>query len=56
MKIQITTMIDLRSDTVTRPSKQMLEAMYNARVGDDEHEPITYDDLARVIEVLNEIQ
>ena len=28
-------MIDLRSDTVTRPSKAMLEAMMNARVGDD---------------------
>jgi len=28
-------MIDLRSDTVTRPTKGMLEAMFNARVGDD---------------------
>ncbi|MEI7980187.1 MAG: GntG family PLP-dependent aldolase [Bacteroidota bacterium] len=28
-------MIDLRSDTVTRPSKEMLEAMFSARVGDD---------------------
>jgi threonine aldolase len=27
--------IDLRSDTVTKPSKGMLEAMMNARVGDD---------------------
>lgn len=27
--------IDLRSDTVTRPSKEMLEAMMSARVGDD---------------------
>jgi threonine aldolase len=27
--------IDLRSDTVTRPSKEMLEAMFNATVGDD---------------------
>ena len=27
--------IDLRSDTVTRPTKPMLEAMFNARVGDD---------------------
>lgn len=27
--------IDLRSDTITRPSKQMLEAMMNAKVGDD---------------------
>ncbi len=28
-------MIDLRSDTVTRPSKGMLEAMMSAQVGDD---------------------
>jgi threonine aldolase len=28
-------MIDLRSDTVTRPSKEMLEAMFLAKVGDD---------------------
>lgn len=28
-------MIDLRSDTVTKPSKEMLEAMVNAEVGDD---------------------
>jgi threonine aldolase len=28
-------MIDLRSDTVTRPSKEMLEAMFMAKVGDD---------------------
>lgn len=27
--------VDLRSDTVTRPSPQMLEAMMNAEVGDD---------------------
>lgn len=27
--------IDLRSDTVTRPSKEMREAMFNAEVGDD---------------------
>ncbi|TNE97982.1 MAG: low-specificity L-threonine aldolase [Bacteroidetes bacterium] len=27
--------IDLRSDTVTKPSKGMLDAMYNAPVGDD---------------------
>jgi len=27
--------IDLRSDTVTRPTPAMLEAMFNARVGDD---------------------
>lgn len=28
-------MIDLRSDTVTKPSKSMLEAMHSAEVGDD---------------------
>jgi len=28
-------MIDLRSDTVTRPGKEMLESMMNAQVGDD---------------------
>jgi len=28
-------MIDLRSDTVTRPSRGMLEAMFSAQVGDD---------------------
>jgi threonine aldolase len=28
-------MIDLRSDTVTRPSPAMLEAMMQAKVGDD---------------------
>ena len=27
--------IDLRSDTVTRPGKEMLEAMFSAPVGDD---------------------
>ncbi len=27
--------IDLRSDTVTRPSQEMLEAMITANVGDD---------------------
>lgn len=31
----MTTFIDLRSDTVTKPSKPMLEAMMNAEVGDD---------------------
>jgi threonine aldolase len=30
-----TAMIDLRSDTVTRPTQGMLEAMFHARVGDD---------------------
>ncbi len=29
------TTIDLRSDTVTKPTKQMLEAMFSAKVGDD---------------------
>ena len=28
-------MIDLRSDTVTKPSKEMLDAMFTAEVGDD---------------------
>lgn len=28
-------MIDLRSDTVTRPTAEMLKAMFNAKVGDD---------------------
>lgn len=28
-------MIDLRSDTVTKPSKKMLESMFDAKVGDD---------------------
>jgi threonine aldolase len=28
-------MIDLRSDTVTKPSKEMLKAMYDAELGDD---------------------
>ena len=27
--------VDLRSDTVTRPTKEMLEAMFSAKVGDD---------------------
>ena len=27
--------IDLRSDTVTKPSKEMLQAMLEAQVGDD---------------------
>ena len=27
--------IDLRSDTLTKPTKAMLEAMMNAEVGDD---------------------
>lgn len=31
-------MIDFRSDTVTKPTKEMREAMYNAVVGDDVYE------------------
>jgi threonine aldolase len=31
-------MIDLRSDTITRPTPAMLEAMFQARVGDDVYE------------------
>ena len=27
--------IDLRSDTVTKPTKAMMDAMMNAKVGDD---------------------
>ena len=27
--------VDFRSDTVTKPSKEMLDAMFNASVGDD---------------------
>ena len=27
--------VDLRSDTVTKPTPGMLEAMFNAKVGDD---------------------
>ncbi|WP_426492562.1 threonine aldolase family protein [Hymenobacter sp. 102] len=33
-----TPVIDLRSDTVTRPTPAMLEAMFQARVGDDVYE------------------
>lgn len=32
---QLNKMIDLRSDTVTKPTKGMLEAMFSAKVGDD---------------------
>jgi threonine aldolase len=37
MNSQINThkVIDLRSDTVTKPSKEMLQAMFQAKVGDD---------------------
>ena len=30
-------MIDIRSDTVTKPSKEMLEVIVNSEVGDDEY-------------------
>ncbi len=30
-------MIDLRSDTVTKPSKEMLDEIVKAQVGDDEY-------------------
>ncbi|MBC7416991.1 MAG: threonine aldolase, partial [Pedobacter sp.] len=30
--------IDFRSDTVTRPSEGMLDAMFHAKVGDDVYE------------------
>lgn len=38
--------IDLRSDTVTEPTKEMKEAMYNASVGDD-----VYDDDPTILEL-----
>ncbi len=41
-------MIDLKSDTVTRPSKGMLEAMFTAEVGDDVYkEDPTVNELER---------
>ncbi|AZQ44518.1 threonine aldolase family protein [Nonlabens ponticola] len=41
-------MIDLRSDTVTKPSKGMLDAMFNAEVGDDVYkEDPTVNELER---------
>jgi len=39
-------MIDLRSDTVTKPTKEMLEAMMSAKVGDD-----VFEDDPTVIEL-----
>ena len=30
-------MFDLRSDTVTKPSKEILESAFNAELGDDEY-------------------
>lgn len=35
MKRSVKTMIDFRSDTVTRPTQRMRDAMYRAEVGDD---------------------
>ena len=41
--------IDLRSDTVTKPSPKMLEAMLKANVGDDVYkEDITTNELALI--------
>lgn len=47
-------MVDLRSDTVTRPSPAMREAMIGAEVGDDvlDHDPTTLALEKRVAEVL----
>src|SRR3954464_7231773 len=47
-------MIDLRSDTVTKPTPGMREAMANAEVGDDERDgdPTTQRLEKRVAEVL----
>ena len=42
--------IDLRSDTVTRPGKEMLEAMFNAKVGDD-----VFNEDPTVIELQNKV-
>ena len=50
----MTAAIDLRSDTVTRPSPAMRRAMAEAEVGDDvlEHDPTTQRLEARVAELL----
>ena len=50
----MTAAIDLRSDTVTRPSAAMRRAMAEAEVGDDvlEHDPTTQRLEARVAELL----
>jgi len=42
--------IDLRSDTVTRPGKEMLSAMFNAQVGDD-----VFNEDPTVIELQNKV-
>src|SRR5690606_16505227 len=43
-------LIDLRSDTITRPGKEMLQAMFTANVGDDVFgdDPMVNDLQARV--------
>ena len=42
--------IDLRSDTVTKPGKEMLNAMFNAQVGDD-----VFNEDPTVIELQNKV-
>ena len=45
-------MIDLRSDTVTKPSKEMKEYMINAPLGDDVYkEDPTVNKLEKVVKV-----
>jgi len=47
-------MIDLRSDTLTKPDKPMLEAMMAAEVGDDVFmEDVTVNDLQRKCAILS---
>ena len=47
-------MIDLRSDTVTRPSAEMLSAMMSAKVGDDDfHDDPTVNALEEKIALLH---
>ena len=38
-------MIDLRSDTVTKPSKEMLQKVLEAEFGDDEYKAVSYTHL-----------
>ncbi|MDX1700150.1 MAG: GntG family PLP-dependent aldolase [Melioribacteraceae bacterium] len=47
-------MIDLRSDTVTKPSEEMRKAMYSAEVGDDvyKEDPTVNELEARIAELL----
>ena len=44
-------MIDLRSDTVTKPSQGMKKAMYDAEVGDD-----CYGDDSTINELEHEVR